>query len=235
MIEKKYTILWWSLLLSLVLAAAIPLIPWEALAASAEAPAPVLIIDAGHGGADRGAQASDGTLESGINLDIALRLEAAAVFFGVETVMTRASEEIEYPAEADTIARMKIADQHARAELISSFPDAVLLSIHQNYYPASAPWGIQVFYNSVPGGDLFADILQGNLTAQLCPENRRIAEKADNAIYLMKQSGHPAALVECGFLSNPGDLEKLESAGYRTQLAVVMLASYLQYTSGVTA
>ena len=176
--------------------------------------------------------AADGTLESDINLDIALRLRAICTFFGIETVMTREEAEISYPAEADTISAMKKADQNARLDLIGSVPSAVLLSIHQNYYPAASPRGIQVFYNDLSGGADFAKILQSNLTAQLCPDNRRVAEPADKDIYLMRRAQHPAVLAECGFLSNPDDLERLQSAVYRTKLAVVMLSSYLQYTSG---
>lgn len=226
--------MWWSILAALLIAAAIPLIPWDAIAVSAEQPTPILIIDAGHGGADGGAVAPDGVAESEINLDIALRLEALASFCGVETVMTRDSEEIDYPAEAETISAMKKADQNARLQLINSIPDAVLLSIHQNNYPAASPNGIQVFYNGVSDSSSLAALTQENLTTQLCPNNRRLAETADEGIYLMRQSKHRAVLVECGFLSNPGDLEKLENASYRTSLAVVMLASYLQYTKGIS-
>ena len=73
---------------------------------------PVLIIDAGHGGADGGAVAADGTVESSINLAIAQKLELLSGLFGVESVMTRESEDIAYPDEADTIAKMKRADQN---------------------------------------------------------------------------------------------------------------------------
>ena len=214
----------------------IPLIPWEALSVSGEpyAAPPVLIIDAGHGGADGGAVAPDGVLESELNLDIALRLEAVSGFCGVKTVMTRSTQDIDYPAEAQTIAQMKKADQNKRLELINSLPYALLLSIHQNNYPAASPHGIQVFYNGEADSRMFAGILQENLTSSLCPDNRRVAEAADDGIYLMRRSIHGAALVECGFLSNSGDLEKLESEAYRTKLAVVMLASYLQYIRGIT-
>jgi N-acetylmuramoyl-L-alanine amidase len=176
--------------------------------------------------------APDGTLESDINLDIALRLEALAAFWGVETVMTRSTAEIDYPAEAESLAAMKRADQNARIALINETPGAVLFSIHQNNYPASSPWGIQVFYGAVTDSSVLAETLQENLTGQLCPDNRRVAEPIDEGIYLMRKAQCQSVLVECGFLSNPSDLEKLESDGYRTQLAAVMLASYLQYTRG---
>jgi len=231
--SRAYTTLWWILLAALAISAAVPFVPWQSLRVSSEPEImPVLIIDAGHGGADGGATAADGTLESDLNLDIALILKALCAFYGVETVMTREAAEIDYPEGANTISSMKKADQNARLLLINSIPSAVLISIHQNNYPAASPWGIQVFYNDVPGSGGFAELLQANLTTQLCPDNRRVAEKADDGIYLMRRAEHPAALVECGFLSNPGDLQKLESEAYRTKLALVMLSSYLQYTVG---
>lgn len=233
--NKKSVLKWWYPLAVAVLLAIFALV-WNArtVATVAASEPPVLVIDAGHGGADGGAVASDSTTESTINLDIALRLEALARFWGVQTVMTRDTEDIDYPAGADTIAAKKVADQYARVGLINGTPGAVLLSIHQNNYPAASPHGIQVFYGPVSGGDAFAELMQGNLTALLCPDNRRVASPINKNVFLMQKVNCTAVLVECGFLSNPGDLEKLESGTYRLQLAAVMLGSYLQYIRGTT-
>lgn len=192
-----------------------------------------LVIDAGHGGEDGGAVASNGTTESSINLDIALRLEALAEFWGIPAVMTRTTEDIPYPESAETLSAKKKADQNARIELIQNLPGAVLISIHQNYYPSAAPWGIQVFYGKVTGGDELGEIVQKNLTAQLSPENRRVAAPIDENIYLMRKVSCPAILVECGFLSNQDELAKLETENYRLKLATVIFASYQQYTEGM--
>lgn len=232
--SQKYSNLWWALLAALILTAAAALFPWQSLTVSGKAETgPILIIDAGHGGADGGAVAPNGTLECDLNLDIALRLQAAAEFFGVPCIMTRETAELTYPDEAATIAQMKKADQNRRLALINSQSSAVLLSIHQNFYPAAAPRGVQVFFNDGERIGDFADLLQRNLTVQLCPDNRRVAEKADEGIYLMRCSEQPAVLVECGFISNPDELALLETPSYRMKLAVIMLSSYLQYTSGV--
>ena len=133
---------------------------------------PVLIIDAGHGGADGGAVAADGSVESAINLAIARRLEALAGLFGVETVMTRESEDIDYPEEADTVSKMKQADQNARVKLINSVPDGVLISIHQNYYPDSRPSGAQVLYAATDGSQELGELAHGAITSALCPDSR---------------------------------------------------------------
>ena len=113
-----------------------PIYADEAEPATAEAETTrVLIIDAGHGGEDGGATTAEGVPESGINLAIAQKLEALAGLCGVESVMTRENQDINYPESASTTAQRKQADQKARIELINAQSDAVLISIHQNFFP----------------------------------------------------------------------------------------------------
>ncbi len=232
--SKQNRIRWWWPLAAAVLLA-IGALAWQHKAArttDAAAAPPVLVIDPGHGGADGGAVAADGTQESDINLDIALRLDALARFWGLDTVMTRSGTDIDYPSDAGSIAAKKVADQHARVGLINNTPGAVLLSIHQNKYPAAAPHGIQVFYGRAAGSDELAKLTQSNLTAQVSPENRRVAAPIDQRVYLMDKANCTAVLVECGFLSNPDDLARLQTDAYRLKLASVLLGSYLQYIRG---
>jgi len=231
MLFSKNVLYWCPILLLAVLAVWYLSMEQEARRVSSE-PHYTMVIDAGHGGEDGGAVASNGTMESEINLDIALRLKALADFWGVPAVMTREESAIDYPPEAESLSQMKKADQNGRLDLISATPGAVLVSIHQNYYPSEKPSGIQVFYGNAEGSQNLAEIMQENLTTQLCPDNRRVAAPIDSAIYLMRKVTCPAVLVECGFLSNPGERSKLETPTYRGELAVVMLAGYLQYTKG---
>lgn len=224
--------LFWCLIAAVVLLAVWYLLPVPELQQTSAEPVLTLVIDPGHGGEDGGAVAPNGTLESNINLDIALRLKALADFWGVPSVMSREGHDIDYPAGAETLSQKKKADQNARLDLISSTPGAVLISIHQNYFPSEKPSGIQVFYGGMDGSQAFAELMQENLTCQLCPDNRRVAARIDSGIYLMREAKCPSLLVECGFLSNPNEREKLENSIYRGKLAVVMLASYLQYTKG---
>lgn len=191
----------------------------------------VLIIDAGHGGADGGAVAADGTVESGINLAIARRLESMAGLFGVETLMTRTSEDIDYPESADTVGKMKSADQAARVKLINSVPDGVLISIHQNYYPDPRPSGAQVLYAATDGSRELGELTHEAIVSNLCPDNRRVASPVDKDIYIMRSAKCPAILVECGFISNEQELSLLLDGTYQTKLAAVLLTSYLQYES----
>ena len=91
----------------------------------------ILIIDAGHGGTDGGAVSENGTKESEINLAIAQKMDALARLVGVETIMTRNSEELDYPDEADTIRKKKVYDQKQQVEQINKTQNAVLISVHQ--------------------------------------------------------------------------------------------------------
>lgn len=175
----------------------------------------VLILDAGHGGEDGGAVAPDGTVEADINLEIALRARAIAELTGVRVVMTRESAQIAYPDDAATVAQRKKADQHRRAELVREMDNAVLISIHQNCYPA--------------GSDTLGIQMHDNLVTYLDPQNRRVAAPISEKIYLMHAVQCPAVLVECGFLSNASECAKLKDADYQAKLATVIIASYLQY------
>lgn len=191
----------------------------------------LLIIDPGHGGEDGGAVGADGSKESEINLAVALKMEALCVFLGVESVMTRYSESLDYPKSATTIRAKKIADQKARIELINSAPNAVLISVHQNTYPSAKPSGGQALYGKVEGSQALAELIQSNITLSIDADNTRAAAKISDDIYLMKKAECPAVLVECGFMSNPTELELLKTEEYQAKLAAVFVASYIQFIS----
>lgn len=192
--------------------------------------APCLVIDPGHGGIDGGAVAFNGVRESDINLSIALKLRSLADFLGTETAMTRTDDS----ARTDMAAYSEHEDLVHRTELINSVPNAVLISIHQNFFPTSQPSGAQVLYAAGEKSRALGVRTHGNLVALLQPTNRRVAEPAPERLYITSHVNCPAILVECGFLSNLTDLENLAQDRYQTSLAAVLLASYLQFISEET-
>lgn len=192
----------------------------------------VLIIDAGHGGEDGGATTADGVPESGINLAIAQKLEALAGLCGIESVMTRESQEINYPDSAATTAQRKQSDQKARIELINAQEDAVLISIHQNFFPTAQPSGCQVLYGKPEGSRELGELTHKNLTEALCPQSRRVAAPISEDIYLMRAAKCTSILVECGFLSNRNEAVLLQTEDYQLKISALLLASYLQYEAG---
>lgn len=186
-----------------------------------------LILDAGHGGADGGAVSVTGTYESALNLAITLRLEALAELYGVVPVLTRQSEDIDYPEDAATIHAKKVADTKAREALIDSFDDAILVSIHQNKYTTSQPRGSQVFYAPTEGSQALAEAVQGAL-AGVSEDNHRGVVRIGKGVYLMNHIACPGVLVECGFVSNPAEARLLEDTTYQLKLAAAVLGGVLQ-------
>lgn len=187
-----------------------------------------LVIDAGHGGIDGGAVSAAGVKESEINLAIATRLNSLAELYGVRTHMTRVDDS----SKSATEGYSEHEDLVRRVEEINSAPNGILISIHQNCYPTSQPSGAQVLYSAYTGGEQLGKLCHANLITYLDPSNRRVAEPASKGLYITAHAKCPAILVECGFMSNQGDVEKLCDREYQTALASVLLASFLQYTSG---
>lgn len=189
----------------------------------------LLIIDPGHGGEDGGAVSHNGTVESGINLDIALRMRDLCHFLGIRTVMTRESETLDYPESARTTAQRKRWDTQRRVEIINSHPEGILVSIHQNIYPTAAPSGSQVLYGAGETSREVGTLLHNSLIQVLNPQNRRVATPANPDIYVMAHARCTAVLVECGFLSHPEESALLGTDSYKIKIAMVLAGTLLGY------
>ena len=99
--------------------------------------------------------------------------------------------------------------------------DALLLSVHQNFFTEGKYHGAQVFYAKTPGSQALAEQLQANLALGLEPGNRRQCKKSDG-VYLMEHIGCTGVLVECGFLSNYEEEQRLLQPEYQKKLAAVI-------------
>lgn len=187
--------------------------------------APNLVIDPGHGGLDGGAIAFNGVKESDINLSIGLKLRSLTEFMGLQTTMTREDDEL----RGDYNTYSEREDLKRRTELINSIPNAVLISIHQNFYPTSQPSGAEILYAPGEMSRSLGEITQRNIVSYLQPANRRLAGPASKGLYIPAHITCPGILAECGFLSNITDLELLSEDRYQTSLAAVLLVSYLQF------
>lgn len=186
-----------------------------------------VIVDAGHGGVDGGATSCTGILESDINLQIALRLNDLLKLLGINTVMIRNSDQSVY-TEGETIAAKKYSDLKQRVKIVNSREDALLVSIHQNYFSDSRYYGAQVFYSKTPGSDLLANTMQDYFAAVIDKSNHRKAKQA-NGIYLMQHIKGTGVLVECGFLSNPDEEKRLRDPYYQLDLCSVIACACSNY------
>ena len=133
-----------------------------------------VIIDAGHGGVDGGATSCTGVLESNINLQIALKLNDLLNFLGIHSKMIRTSDVSVY-TEGNSIAAKKVSDLKQRVNIINNTENAILVSIHQNYFSESRYWGAQVFYSNAPLSKEFAEKMQKSFIQNLNVGSRRQA------------------------------------------------------------
>lgn len=201
----------------------------EAVMAKTRFPGETLIIDAGHGGVDGGAVSARGTVESKINLEIALRLDAIMGLYGVNVKMLRSEDISLHNPSADTIREKKVSDIHNRVKMIEDTPNATLISIHQNMFGVAKYSGAQVFYTSEESSKLLAVFTQEALRLALDKGNDRVAAKIPATVYLMNHISCRAILVECGFLSNPTEDTLLQSDAYQIKIASALASSYLDF------
>ena len=185
---------------------------------------PVIVVDAGHGGMDGGAVGPDGLLEKDLNLSISLRLADFLRAFGFPVVLTR---------DADEMQGGKAEDIRARAALAESCgEDAIFVSIHQNKFPQTSSHGTQTFYGMKnPESQVLAELLQTEIVARLQPDNHRLSQPGGSGIYLLKNLPCTAVMIECGFLSNYGDVSLLTDDEYQSALAFVIAGVLLEYVN----
>lgn len=187
-----------------------------------------LILDAGHGGEDGGAVSITGIAESTINLAITLKIDQLLGFYGISPILVRNSDISLHNAEANTLREKKVSDLKNRVALVEGTANGVLISIHQNTFTNQVYHGAQVFYRGEEESLALAKLVQTALRNGVDPDNDRTPAEISDSIYLMKHITCPAILVECGFLSNPIEEEKLRSNNYQTQLAICIVSAWLE-------
>lgn len=195
----------------------------------------LIIIDAGHGGMDGGAVGVNGVLEKDLNLSVAKKLSAICSAAGVDNILTRTEDAMlvddsvkSHRKMHDLKNRVSTAEGAAADGVIPIF-----ISIHMNNFPSDRYSGLQVWYSkNDPRGSALAIKIQETAKTYLDPSNDRQVKAAGSSIYVLDRIRIPAVLVECGFLSNPGECEKLCSDSYQTQLAAAIFAGIAGFTGG---
>lgn len=179
-----------------------------------------VVLDAGHGGVDPGKVGVDGQLEKDINLQITLKLKEILENdkdMNIRVVLTR-EEDMGHYSESDS--NKKVTDMKKRCEIANSSGAAMVVSIHQNSYHSSSVKGAQVFYyEASEKGKLLAHSIQNKLVEQLAENGKGRVEKANDNYYLLLNVKSPAVIVECGFLSNPGEAASLADSTYQERVA----------------
>lgn len=188
-----------------------------------------VIIDAGHGGEDGGAEV-DGVLEKDINLSIADKLADTLRLCGVRVTEIRDEDISVYDDSAQTLREKKVSDLKHRVEIVNGSENNILVSIHQNKFDNSAYSGAQVFYSSNNDKSrVLAESIRNSVVSLLQNDNTRELKPANSDIYLLDNATVPAVIVECGFLSNDEERAKLLDSGYQSEMAYSIAMGVLEY------
>lgn len=231
--RKNQRILAAALLAGALFLCAFPLLrtPEAAEAAAFLPETPVtVILDAGHGGEDGGASTADGVLESGINLEIALRLRDLLAFAGVDTQMIRDTDTAVYSGDCRTISQKKVSDLKNRVSMVNTVENGLLVSIHQNYFEQTKYYGAQVFFAKTEGSKALAERIQQSLRENVDAANHRQC-KPSQSVYLMEHIECTGVLIECGFLSNYEEAKRLQTDAYQKKLSAAICGAITEYLS----
>lgn len=188
-----------------------------------------ILIDPGHGGIDGGAVAKSGIMEKDINLKIGLKLKERLIEEGYKVVMTREEDKGLYKDEG-RIRKKKIEDLENRCKIKKDSNCDMFISIHLNAFPESKYHGAQVWYSKNVDSRKLARIVQENLKKDLDSSNNRMEKAAlDSYKILRSNDDMPSVLIECGFLSNIDEEERLKSDEYQNKIANAVTKSVKLY------
>ena len=179
----------------------------------------VVVLDAGHGIPDEGAESSSGTTEAQINLKITLKVQQLLEQSGCTVILTRSDENGIYRLDAKTLREKKVSDIKNRVKIGNNSSADIFVSIHLNKIPQNQYYGWQCFYQSQSEqSQILAKTLQSSLNDTIQKENKRVAMKLEN-VYIVKHVEIPLSIVECGFLSNEEEEKQLLDDSYQDRLA----------------
>ena len=195
----------------------------------------VIVIDAGHGGLDSGAVGVTGVLEKDVNLSIVLALRDMFRMSGFDVVLTRDEDISIYDKGVEGIRNQKMSDMDNRLEIVQKYPESIFLCVHQNNFTDPQYFGGQMFYNdNNPDNRTLAQIMQ-NRFAILQPGNDREIKLTGDELYLLKSNPNPSLMIECGFLSNSAEEQKLATREYQQQVAFTIYSGVMEYLDTVKA
>jgi N-acetylmuramoyl-L-alanine amidase len=175
----------------------------------------IIIVDAGHGGDDPGAIGINGSVESELNLIVAFLLKEQMESKGAEVVMTRSDETS--PAKTNEEG-WKEKDWKEREKIILESGADAVISVHMNRFEDSSVSGpLVIFLPGSPQGKRLAETIQRSMNEILDPEIPGIARA--ECLRILKYGSQPSVLVECGYISNPQEEEKLNTEDYQNKVA----------------
>lgn len=192
----------------------------------------IIALDAGHGGYDSGAVSPiDGTKEKFMALKTTLKLEKALKAKGYKVYLIRDKD--------------YYVDLYERAYRVNEKKADLFISIHYNamgrkksdisgietlFYPSDKMEKIdENFRVGIPnrGNRQFARTMQNELIRFTNAKNRGIVERPK--LIVTREVSMPAVLVECGFLDNEAELNKMKTESYQQKLVNAMVSGVEKY------
>jgi N-acetylmuramoyl-L-alanine amidase len=160
-----------------------------------------VVIDAGHGGHDRGGIPGQRVAEKVMTLDVAQRLRNVLEASGYHVVMTR---------DSDVFVPLG-----TRVAIANSYRNAIFVCVHFNATNRMGASGIETYFysrDSLPLASAIHHFVVGGAPSG----NRGVRRRG---YYVLRKTNIPAVLVECGFLTNPTEAAYAQTASYRQKLA----------------
>jgi N-acetylmuramoyl-L-alanine amidase len=172
-----------------------------AAVSEADRPSTVVVIDAGHGGFDRGGIPGQRVAEKTMTLDVAQRLKSVLTAYGYRVVMTR---------DSDVFVPLG-----TRVAIANSYRNAIFVCIHFNAARRGSASGIETYFYSSQSLPL-ASAIHYYVAGGAPSSNRGVRRRG---FYVLRKTTIPSVLVECGFLTNATEANYAQSADYRQKLA----------------
>jgi N-acetylmuramoyl-L-alanine amidase len=160
-----------------------------------------VVIDAGHGGHDRGGIPGQRIAEKDMTLDVAQRLRNVLSASGYQVVMTR---------DSDVFVPLP-----TRVAIANSYRNAIFVCVHFNATKRAGAAGIETYFYSRDSLPL-ASAIHHYVVGGAPSSNRGVRRRG---YYVLRKTNIPAVLVECGFLTNPTEAAYAQSSSYRQKLA----------------
>ncbi len=189
----------------------------------------LILIDPGHGGIDGGAESKNGTVEKNLNLNISLKLRDLLKKQGFNVKMTREEDKGLY-SDCGRIRKKKLEDLNNRCKIKEDSKCDMFISIHMNMFPERKYYGPQVWYSDSKSSMNLAHILQEGLRSDLNDDSERTEKPALDLYKILRcRNNIPSVIVECGFLSNEREEEKLKDDKYQNKIAESLCKSIKMY------
>jgi N-acetylmuramoyl-L-alanine amidase len=174
----------------------------------------VVVVDPGHGGADRGVQAH-GLAEADVVWDLAARVEGRLAVMGVQAYLTRGVD--------------GMPDELARAEFANTTRADLLISLHVDAHHNPEANGVAAYYygNDRFGhhsalGEQLAGLVQREIVARTellsCGSHAKTWD-------LLRRTRMPAVRIEVGYITSPSDAGRMATPAFRDIVAEAIVVA----------